>query len=990
MSNIYVNTSNINNVSQTQKKRIFDNTLQNQTQNHLQLPTQKQPQLSINSLHIDPDLSYIAPLEIEQQKPASKIEGQIKSEIRNEQISQEDPAKQSLLKEVQLDNLENIFTLFRSTVPINQSNLQTSRLTTSNLEPQYYQQLEIDAENIRDRIKMEGRTVHTIIEKHSRIKQQKLNVIQQLKNIQTTLFSYDSCTSYSKFQREIKYTFNQFESKADELRDLFNEAFNFMSVVSVAAYERLHKPFDESEIVSEAEFTSISLKHFSDIELIAKEYEQTLSEKRRLGNINQNHHQYKSVCSKLLQLIKSFPLQEQDFQQKMINLQRVSSIYFKGVSRDIQICLSNYQLIIQDYRLSLAAIDKIVIHKDLLQEYYDSFDHYQYLIFYLNQQPQNYKDNYYQFKQQKDELKFVQFNQSKYFFAMKNKIYQKSCLFIETIQNQVNSQKKAVEFIIPLIDQFKKYQNNNFQDFFDQIFNNLQQSISKEQWQHLINLYQEVQQGKCILKIILVKLNNLQQQHPTLSEFKEKFIRKIEQELKFIQSLNPKVEPYISIQDIDAHVQYLTFKDSFEKQRQAMDLKIQEIVVNLPQQLLLSDIESQNLKKINIEKFFSQSHQLEQTAMKLQRKKVSPDFEHIKSQLHGDIIFEKDVICLLESMQYLHSGNLQMIIEDFNEIDLKNNNSSLQQLIEVVIESQKKIELIQSDKLSEIKQVQVQGFKWILNLFKQYDQFRKNLIELIFQIQEEQQIEYQRTIQIQNYEDFITINRFSHLFYYLNQYPRKYQHWATIKNELIKVILSSFKIFQKKVMEKVDVLGGEKPISFLQLDQDNTEKILRWFSLEQHHSNLAKAILLYQGYKKTKNSNSQFSASYQQQDQKQRQLMEIQTKMFDIINKFQDQLQLLSCEIKFAYHSSAETLTEEELDKIIFTELQEEWVLDYMEKGQDLSFLADLQNYSGIFDSVLLNQSLIFINLNQILKTQNEIDVKQIRNNLFQVIKHQT
>lgn len=46
-----------------------------------------------------------------------------------------------------------------------------------------------------------------------------------------------------------------------------------MSVVSAAAYERSHKPFDETEIVSEAEFTSVSLKHFSDIELVAKEYE---------------------------------------------------------------------------------------------------------------------------------------------------------------------------------------------------------------------------------------------------------------------------------------------------------------------------------------------------------------------------------------------------------------------------------------------------------------------------------------------------------------------------------------------------------------------------------------------------------------------------------------------------------------------------------------------------------------------------------------------
>ncbi|CAD8059115.1 unnamed protein product [Paramecium primaurelia] len=990
MSNIYVNTSNINNVSSTQKKRIFDNTLPNYTQNHLQLPTQKQPQLSVNSLNIDPELSYIAPIEIEQQKPASKIDGQIKSEIRNEQISQEDPAKQSLLKEVQLENLENIFTLFRSTVPMNQSNLQTSRLISSNVEPQYYQQLEIDAENIRDRIKMEGRTVHTIIEKHSRIKQQKLNITQQLKNIQTTLNQYDQCTSYSKFQREIKYAFNQFESKADELRDLFNEAYNFMSVISVAAYERLHKAFDESEIISEAEFTSVSLKHFSDIELIAKEYELTLSEKRRFGNINQNHQQYKSICSKLLQLIKSFPLQEQELQQKMINLQRVSSIYFKGVSKDIQISLQNYQLIIQDYRLSLAAIDKIVIHKELLQEYYDSFDYYQYLIFYLNQQPQNYKDNYYQFKYQKDELKFVHFNQTKYFFAMKNKIYQKSCLFIDTIKNQVNSQKTAVNFILPMIDEFKKYQNNNFQDFFDQIFYNLQQTITKEQWQHLINLYQEVQQAKCILKIILVKINNIQQQHPTLSEFKEKFVKKIEAELKFINSLSPKVEPYINIHDIDAHVQYLTFKDSYQKQRQTMDLKIQEIVVNLPQQLQLSDIENQNLKKINIEKFFSQSHQLEQIAIKLQRKKVSQDVEHIKQQLQSDITFEKDVICLLESMQYLHSGNLQMIIEDFNEIDQKNNNSSLQQLIEVVLESQKRIELIQSDKLQEIKQVQLQGFKWILNLFKQYDQFRKNLIKLIFPIQDEQQIEYSRTIYISNYEDFLTINRFSHLFYYLNQYPRKYQHWSQIKNELIKVILSSFKISLKKVMEKIDILGGEKPVSLLQFDQDNTEKILKWFSLEQHHSNIAKAVLIYQGYKKTKISNSQFSTSNLQQDQKNRQLIEIQTKMLDLINKLKDQLEMLPCEIKYAYHNSVDIFTEEEFDKIIFTELQEEWVLDYMEKGQDLSFLADLQNYTGIFDTQLLNQSLIFINLNQILQTQNEIDVKQIRNNLLQVIKHQT
>ncbi|CAD8064644.1 unnamed protein product [Paramecium primaurelia] len=990
MSNIYVTTSNINNVSSTQRKRIFDNTPPNQVQNHLQLPTQKQPDLSVNSLNIDPELSYIAPIEIEQQKPSSKIEGQIKSEIRNDQISQEDPAKQSLLKDVQLENLENIFTLFRSTVPMNQSNLQSSRLMTSNVEPQYYQQLEIDAENIRDRIKMEGRTVHTIIEKHSKIKQQKLNVTQQLKNIQSKLIEYDQCTSYSKFQREIKYEFNQFESKADELRDLFNEAFNFMSVISVAAYERLHKPFDESEIVSEAEFTSVSLKHFSDIELIAKEYEQTLSEKRRLGNINQNHQQYKSICSKLLQLIKSFPQLEQEFQQKMINLQRVSSIYFKGVSRDIQICLSNYQLIIQDYRLSLASIDKIAIHKDLLQEYYDSFDYYQYLIFYLNQQPQNYKDNYYQFKYQKDEIKFIHANQSKYFFAMKNKIYQKSCLYIDNIQNQINTQKTAVQFIIPLIDQFKKYKNNNFQDFFDQIFNNLQQSISKDQWQHLINLYQEIQQSKCILKKLLVKLNTIQQQHPTLSEFKEKFIRKIETELKFIDSLNPKVEPYLNIQDIDIHVQYLTFKENYQKQRQVIDLKIQEIIINLPQQLQLSDIESQNLKKINIEKFFSLSHQLEQTAIRLQRKKVSIDVEHIRLQLQQDIIFEKDVICLLESMQYLHTGNLQMIVEDFNEIDQKNNNSSLQQLIEVVIESEKKIELIQSDKLQDIKQIQVQGFKWILNLFKQYDQFRKNLIKLIFQMQKEEQIEYSRTIDIQNFEDFIALNRFSHLFYYLNQYPRKYQHWAQIKNELIKVIISSFKISNKKVMEKIDVLGGDKPINLLQFDQDNIEKILKWFQLEQNHSNIAKAVLLYQGYKKTKISNSQFSSPYQQQDQKQRQLMEIQTKMFDVINKLKDQIEILPCEVKFAYHNAVDSYTEEEFDKIIFTELQEEWVLDYMEKGQDLSFLADLQNNSGIFDTIFLNQSLIFINLNQILQTQNEIDVKQIRSNLFQVIKHQT
>ncbi|CAD8089554.1 unnamed protein product [Paramecium sonneborni] len=164
-------------------------------------------------------------------------------------------------------------------------------------------------------------------------------------------------------------------------------------------------------------------------------------------------------------------------------------------------------------------------------------------------------------------------------------------------------------------------------------------------------------------------------------------------------------------------------------------------------------------------------------------------------------------------MQYIHFGNLQMIIEDFNEIDQKNNISSLQQLIEVVIESSKRIELIQSDQLQEIKQVQVQGFKWILNLFKQYDQYRKNLIELIFQIQEEQ-IEYSRTIQISNYEKFIIINRFSHLFF--------------IQINILEIILSSFKIFIRKVIEKIDVIGGEKPLNFLQFDLDNTEKILKF------------------------------------------------------------------------------------------------------------------------------------------------------------------
>lgn len=57
-----------------------------------------------------------------------------------------------------------------------------------------------------------------------------------------------------------------------------------MSVVSVAAYEKSSRGFDEDEVITEAEFTSMSMKLYTSIELVAKEYELILSEKRRYSN----------------------------------------------------------------------------------------------------------------------------------------------------------------------------------------------------------------------------------------------------------------------------------------------------------------------------------------------------------------------------------------------------------------------------------------------------------------------------------------------------------------------------------------------------------------------------------------------------------------------------------------------------------------------------------------------------------------------------------
>lgn len=94
----------------------------------------------------------------------------------------------------------------------------------------------------------------------------------------------DKCTQYSKLNKDIKYKFNQLESKHDELRDLYNESYSFMSVMSVAVHEKV--PLLDK--VSESEFVSITTKLFSEIELYARKFEESLSEQRRLSTVSKN------------------------------------------------------------------------------------------------------------------------------------------------------------------------------------------------------------------------------------------------------------------------------------------------------------------------------------------------------------------------------------------------------------------------------------------------------------------------------------------------------------------------------------------------------------------------------------------------------------------------------------------------------------------------------------------------------------------------------
>ncbi|CAD8171145.1 unnamed protein product [Paramecium pentaurelia] len=901
------------------KKKIFENTTPNQFKNTLE---------------------YVQiPKILEHSQIQQNM--QLNSQLRNS--NQLDISKQVLneLQNFTPNDLEQFLILFRQPQQINMK-LENSQFNNQSgqQQQQYYEQLEIEGEKLRIKLKQDARIVQSIIEKHTKMKSNKQRCIEQMNHLINQIKQSNNVSRYSELNKSIKYNFNQLESIQLELRDILMDASTFEKVMSVSVQQQQNHQQNyqgsnlldqtighSSNETSEAEFTSLSLQIYSSIEMHAKEFEQTISEKKRLMHISENYLQYKQACQGLIQLIQKYPQFEQQKSQQMLKLESIASIYFFDFQKELNHLILHYTQITEQIRLSLSIIDKMrylleqAKSLDCITEFYSNIQSQltgQQLIMTTGK-------NLKLAKAYKKQFKILNISNYQYFHFMRYKIYNKCLKEFDQLQFDIKTAQNLQLILMNQIKIFKNYISLNYVQLFNDVLVKLKQDLKQETWIYLINLYTELNQNKQDLLIILQQLQNLKYENLSFIKFKSVFQLMIEKELEKIKELYPQLNQYLDIKDFKAQKDFEKFYTQYIQYYNEIHPK---------QLIILSDI-NQFLENSIDQQLNDQQHQylrslqtLQPIIRQLSNKKISGNFNAIKVQFEGLLQFEIDIVQLQSSMKSILQTNFNHILDDFLDITKINNNSFLSQLMDFIQKNIKIISEIKSSSLYNIKEQQLRQLQWIWIFFEQFEKFRYTLQSLF---NNNPNINYQQYLQFQ------TKNKFSSLYYQLSKCNKKICiKWYDLQQELTQICLKSYVTYITKLLDNIILLEMDIPLTQISFNEQNCQLILEF--LENHNtSQLQKFICKHQIYRKIKQ-------------------IEQNQVNFNQIKQYLEQLDLgqnnEDCIVDLRY-ILIECSDSQQKDIEIYSYLQEEWILDHLEQG-DTSFLQDFINQEGIFSSKLM------------------------------------
>ncbi|CAK63549.1 unnamed protein product (macronuclear) [Paramecium tetraurelia] len=863
------------------------------------------------------------------------------------------------------NDLEQFLILFRQPQKINMK-LDNSQSSQSN-QQQFYEQLEIEGEKLRVKLKADARIVSSIIEKHTKMKSNKQRCIEQMNHLINEIKAYNNVSRYSELNRSIKYNFNQLESNQLELRDIQKEASTFERVMSVSVQQQQSHQQGKNQLdqtighssneTSEAEFTSLSLQIYSSIEMHAKEFEQTISEKKRLMHISQNYHQYKQVCQGLIQLIQKYPQFEQQQSQQMLKLESIASIYFFHFQKELSQQSLHYTQITEDIRLSLSIIDKMKYLLDQAKSLDCITEFYLYIESQLTGQQIIIKsgNNLKLAKAYQKQFNMLNINNYQYFHILRHKVYNKCLLEFDKIQFDIKTARNLQSVLLDYVKRFKNYISIDYIKLFNEVLVKLQQDLKKESWLYLINLYTELSSKKQDLLTIIKHLQNIKHQNQYLTRLISVFQQNIEKELEQIKDLQPKLNQYLQIQDFKAQKEFENFYDQYLKCYNEIHPKQQSILTDINQFLedsinpQLNDEQYQYLRSLQT---------LQPSIRSLSNKRISGNFKEIKTQFDELLQFEVDIVQLQISMKSIITTNFNLILDDFLDITKSNTNSVLSQLMEFIQKNIKIISEIKSPSLYNIKEQQLRQFQWVWIFFEQFEKFRSSL-SLLFN--------NNQTINYSQYLQFMNKNKFSSLFYQLSKCNYKIcKKWHDFQLDLSHISLKSYIQYITKLHDKIIIIGQfDVPLTQIQFNEENCQLLLEFLELD-NTSQLQRFICKYQIYRKMK----------------QLQLNQV---TFNKLKQYFEHLQIEQDNEDFIdlRNILIECSDSQQKDSEIYSTLQEEWILDHLEKG-DTSFIQGFVNQEGIFSSNLMRNTA---KLQRLAKLSNEQNLNW--RNIKQILKQE-
>ncbi|KAM3129507.1 hypothetical protein pb186bvf_018411 [Paramecium bursaria] len=846
-------------------------------------------------------------------------------------------------------NLENIMILLKQTP--NQNSKSRILQSTIQYNSQFYQQLEIDAEGIRERLKQDSQSIKYILDRYNETKQEQLQLKNQIEQNVQNLKDEDSCTQSAKFKTEIKYQFNQLEQRVNEFKDLYTKSYDLMTIFSTIAHDKLASNF-LAENVTENQFTSMTVEFRSYLENQAKVIEVTISEQRRLVSISQDG-QFKQVCQTLMDMIQKYPNFEEEKKQKFINVQKSASQYFKQFSQELSQQLQQYQQLVDDYRNSITQIDKIKYLFEQAQsqeaintQYFNLQESLKIMntkkIVLLQKTPQ----------QQINTSLIKSMNTSfPYFKKMYNKVFQKTQIRLKILQKQNSLELQLQQNISKSINTLFEFKQQEYQQSVAFIIQQLNQLLTKENWIKLQQLNDERLESTNKLRNIQNQIGNFKSTNPLFESLIKELKDEINHQLNIQNSLNKPINDYLQIEDIDAQIEFQQIQIEYNNQHNILTPYLQQFLSGFNQ--ILFDFDNNQQNRIDFEQKMRMMKIIYAQFEKIQYKRMIGNVNLVKQNLLDYINLRSGILILLESQSYLNPLNLTTISEDFEEFE--NKFRSVDQLKEVVTQSIKEIQTIECHHLEQIKLQQLEGFRWVYRILILISQYYNNLNILIKTYTKEKPLDQSDTLQsgrsvsipYQEFEDFTQNNKFGLIFKEVNQCPNN-PEWLKIQQQFCHVLLSTFILYQSKVLLLINVLGGDVILSQGAIDSVRANLIVQFLRQDQHNKDLEKAIVLYQINGKIK----QIFQNVQDQQYKSNLIM-IQDKLSDFINTISSQQKIMPEIIQIFYQLKRKESSD------LYISLQEQW----MDMTDQEEYIESLRHKTGVFENIQYSEFM-----NQILQ----------------------